>query len=410
MRILFISQYFPPEMGAPAARTCELARRWVQLGAEVTVVTAIPNHPNGIIPDAYRNGRLFEEKLDGVRVIRTWIYAAANRGFWRRSLNYLSFMGSSLLQGVRRAGPVDVVVATSPQFLVGISGWIASRLRGVPFVFEVRDLWPDSIAELGVMREGVVLRMLRRIEMMLYRNASRVIGVAHATKQELVRRGVDADKIVIIPNGADSQVFHDMEKYNGIRENLSLGCKFVVSYVGTHGLAHGLETVLQTADRLRGNSDIAFLFVGDGAEREGLLRRAQELGLDNVHFLGVQPRERIPSYIATSDVSLVPLRRKPLFQKVLPSKLFEIMGCSRPVILGVEGEAQEAVEEARAGLCVTPEDPEELSAAILRLYRDPELADEMGRNGRAFVRQNFCRDRLAGAYFELLREVVAESR
>ena len=409
MRILFLSQYFPPEMGAPAGRTYELARRWVKLGAEVTVVTAIPNHPTGIIPAAYRGKRLFEERLDGIRVIRTWIYAAPNRGIWRRSLNYISFMLSSLVQGTRRAGPVDLVVATSPQFLVGISGWIASRVRGVPFVFEVRDLWPDSIAELGVLREGLVLQALRRIEMLLYRQATRVVGVAHSTRTELVRRGVDPDKIVIIPNGADSQVFCDVGKYNGIRESLSLGRRFVVSYVGTHGLAHGLETVLQCADRLRDHDDIAFLFVGDGAERQRLMGLARTLRLDNVHFVGVQPRERIPAWIATSDVSLVPLRRKPLFEKVLPSKLFEIMGCARPVILGVEGEARAAVESAGAGICVPPEDPAALERAILDLYRDPARAEDLGRRGREFVRHNFCRDKLAEDYLQVLREVVAVS-
>jgi len=263
---------------------------------------------------------------------------------------------------------------------------------------------------LGMLREGLLLRQLRRLEMLLYRQASRVIGVAHSTRRELQGRGIDAEKIVIIPNGADAEVFRDLEKYNGIRENLSLGRKFVVSYIGTHGLAHGLETVLDSAHRLRDVEDIAFLFVGDGAEREQLLQRARHLELQNVHFLGVQPRERIPYYLATSDVSLVPLRRKGLFQKVLPSKLFEIMGCSRPVILGVEGEAQLAVQSAGAGLCVRPEDPEDLTQAILTLYRNPALADEFGRNGRRFVRRYYCRDRLAGKYFQLLHQVVSESR
>jgi glycosyltransferase involved in cell wall biosynthesis len=409
MRILFISQYFPPEMGAPAARTVELARRWVQAGAEVTVVTAIPNHPTGVIPPEYRGRSLFDERIDGIRVIRTWIYAAANRGFWKRSVNYVSFLGSSLLQGLRHAGPADVVLATSPQFLVGIAGSVASRLRNVPFVFEVRDLWPDSIAELGMLGEGLTLDFLRRLEMMLYRQADRIVGVAHSTRRELESRGIDPHKIHIIPNGADATVFHDMEKYNGIRENLDLGRKFVVSYVGTHGLAHGLDTVLESADRLRGRSDIAFMFVGDGAEREHLESRARQMQLDNVHFVGVQPRERIPAYIATSDVSLVPLRRKPLFQKVLPSKMFEIMGCSRPVILGVEGEARDTVQQAGAGLCVRPEDAGDLTRAILRLYDDPDLAGRMGRQGQAYVRQEFCRDRLARTYFNLLHQVVTES-
>jgi colanic acid biosynthesis glycosyl transferase WcaI len=410
MRILFISQYFPPEMGAPAARTYELARRWVEAGAEVTVVTAIPNHPTGVIPPEYRGKSLYDEDHDGIRVIRTWIYAAANRGFWKRSVNYVSFFGSSLLQGLRLAGPADVVLATSPQFLVGISGSIASRWRNTPFVFEVRDLWPDSIAELGMMGEGLTMSFLRRLEMMLYRQADRIIGVAHSTRQVLESRGVDPSKIRIIPNGADASVFRDMEKYNGIREKLDLGRKFVVSYVGTHGLAHGLDTVLDSADHLRGNEDIAFMFVGDGADREHLESRAKQMKLRNVHFVGVQPREKIPHYLATSDVSLVPLRRKPLFRKVLPSKMFEIMGCSRPVILGVEGEAQSTVQKAGAGLCVRPEDPGELTNAILHLYKDPVLAGEMGKRGQAYVRREFCRDQLADSYFNILREVVAGNR
>jgi len=407
MRILFFSQYFPPEMGAPAARTYELARRWVQAGADVTVVTAIPNHPNGIIPPAYRDRRLFIEDVAGIRVVRTWIYAAPNRGFWRRSLNYVSFALSSLFQGLRHAGRADLVIATSPQFLVGVSGWIASRKLGVPFVFEVRDLWPDSIAALGVLREGLILQSLRRIEMLLYRQASCIVGVAHSTRSELIARGVDPDKIVIIPNGADRQVFRAMEKYNGIREHLGLGRKFVVSYVGTHGLAHGLETVLDCADDLRDHEDIAFLFVGDGAEKDRLVARAQNLRLPNVHFMGVQPREEIPSYIATSDVSLVPLRRKELFQKVLPSKMFEIMGCARPVILGVEGEARAAVEASGGGVCVTPEDPAAMRRAILDLYEDPERAERLGQRGREYVQQHFCRDRLADSYLDVLRDLVA---
>ena len=407
MRILFVSQYFPPEMGAPAARTFELARHWVAAGAEVTVVTAVPNHPNGIVPERYRGRRLVEERVDGIRVLRTWIYAAANRGFWRRSLNYVSFLFSALAFGCRRAGPADVVIATSPQFLVGIAGFVAARMRGVPFVFEVRDLWPDSIAALDVLREGTLLRLLRRIEMTLYREAALIVGVAQSTREELVRRGIDARKIVIVPNGADSEVFCDLEKYNGIRESLGLGRRFVVSYVGTHGLAHGLETVLDSADELRDHDDIQFLFVGDGARREHLEREARTRRLGNVRFVGVQPRERIPSYIATSDVSLVPLRRKPLFEKVLPSKIFEIMGCSRPLILGVEGEARAAVLEADAGLCVTPESPRELSQAILSLYRDPARAAALGRNGRDYVRRNFSRDELARRYLRVLHAVVA---
>lgn len=406
MRILFISQYFPPEMGAPAARTFELARLWVAMGADVTVITAVPNHPTGVVPEPYRRGWVFEEEIDGIRVIRTWIYAAANRGIWRRSLNYMSFLASALLLGSRRAGAADVVIATSPQFLVGIAGFVAARRRGVPFVFEVRDLWPDSIAALDVLREGSVLRALRRIEMGLYRAAALVVGVAHSTRDELVRRGVDPEKIVIVPNGADAEVFCELEKYNGIRESLGLGRKFVVSYVGTHGMAHGLETVLESAAELRDHGDIEFLFVGDGAQREHLERVAASRRLPNVRFIGVQPRERIPSYIATSDVSLVPLRRKPLFAKVLPSKIFEIMGCARPLILGVEGEARTAVLEADAGLCVTPEDPRALSAAILQLYHDPDRAVALGRNGREYVRRNFSRDELARRYMRVLDAVV----
>jgi hypothetical protein len=264
-------------------------------------------------------------------------------------LNYVSFMASSLIQGLRRAGPADVIIATSPQFLVGISGWIASRLRGVPFVFEVRDLWPDSIAELGVLNEGLAMQALRRLEMGLLSTggARRRCGAFDTSRIATPRHRSCEDRHHPERRRRASVPGHGKVQRDSRVARARAQIRRFVCRDARHGAR--LETVLEAADRLRDNPDIAFLFVGEGARKDHLVGMAGSMQLSNVHFVGEQPRERVPSYIATSDVSLVPLRRKPLFTKVLPSKIFEIMGCARPLILGVDGEARTAVETARPG-------------------------------------------------------------
>jgi glycosyltransferase involved in cell wall biosynthesis len=407
MHILYVSQYFPPEPGAPAARVSELARAWVEAGHQVTVLTGLPNHPTGIVPPEYRRRVLAIEDFHGVRVVRTWIYAAANRGRVRRSLAYASFAASAALWGQFHVGRPDVLIATSPQFLCAVAGHAIARTRSLPFVFEVRDLWPESIVAVGALPEGhPVVRGLTLVEEHLYRQADRIVVVTDSFAARLRQRGVPADKIEVVKNGVDLDRFVPGSRETPLRERLGYAGKFVVSYVGTHGMAHGLDRVLDAAAALRAQDKIRFLFVGEGAERQRLQARAKTEALDNVTFLGALPRDAMTEVYATSDLCLVALRKLKLFQTVLPSKIFEILGMARPLLLSVDGEARALVEASGGGICVPPEDTAAMTEVILRLAQNPAACREMGQRGRAYVEEHFDRTRLALRYLGILQEVA----
>lgn len=413
MRILYLSQYFPPEMGAPAARVSELAARWVERGHEVCVLTGFPNHPTGVIPPEYR-GRAFQrERWRGVEVLRTWVYAAPNKGVLKRGLAYGSFAGSSVLLGglareVRRA---DVVLATSPQFLCALSGYALARAWRVPYALEIRDLWPQSIVEVGALPERhPAVTGLRLLERFVYREADLLVGVTDSFAQIWRAQGVDPDKIRVIKNGVDLQLFRPDVDGSAMRAELGLGDRFVVGYIGTIGMAHGLGTLLDVAERLRAHEDIVFALVGDGAERVALEAQARARGLDNVRFCGVLPRARIPEVLAATDLAVVMLRDTPLFETVLPSKLFEIMGSSRPLALAVGGEARALVEQAGAGYTLPPQDVPAMTDAILRAQSHPDEARARARAGRAYVEQHFDRRVLADRYLDELVALVERER
>lgn len=409
MKILYVSQYFPPEMGAPAARVSELSRAWTELGHEVRVLTGFPNHPTGVVPPEYRGKLRQRERLGDVDVLRTWIYATANRGIARRSLAFLSFAASSVSLGALDPGvrEADVVVATSPQFLCAVSGWVLSRMLGVPYVLEVRDLWPASIVELGVVspRHPAILA-LERIERFLYREAALLVSVTESYCEVWRRQGIDPAKMRVVKNGVDLRLFSPRPVDEQQRAALGLRGKFVVSYIGTHGMAQRLETLLDAAQRLQDDPEIHVLLVGEGAERDRLVARAHAQGLRNVTMLGQQPREAIPGLVAASDLVAVILRRAELFEKVIPSKMFEIMGMARPMVLGVRGEAEQLLRDAGAGWAVPPEDPDALADAIRRAKADPDERRRRGEAGRAFVCEHYDRDRLARRYADDLQAVV----
>lgn len=406
IRILYLSQYFPPEMGAPSARVYELARRWVQAGAKVTVLTGFPNHPTGEIPESYRGYRFLEEEKDGIRIVRTYIYAAPNKGFFIRILTYLSFMFSSILQGTRKTGEQDIVIATSPQFFVGIAGYIISRLKGIPFIFEVRDLWPESIVQLGELKNKLIIRFLEWIEMFLYRKSTHIVGVADSTVDILTKRGVPQSKISIIKNGVDLQLFINKNRQDELKLKFKLDGKFVISYIGTHGLSHSLDKVIETAHLMRSNEKVIFLLVGEGAEKEKLKAEANQFNLQNVIFSDQINKEELPAYYELSDVVLVTLRKLPLFKHVIPSKIFEIMAMNRPIIISVDGEARKLVEDARAGVFSEPEKPTALKEKIEYLLANPEIRLELGKNGRDYVNKKFNRNVLADSYFALIQKVL----
>ncbi|AUX47161.1 glycosyltransferase [Sorangium cellulosum] len=407
MRILYVSPYFPPEPGAPAARVSELARAWQRAGHEVTVLTGMPNHPTGVIPPDYQGRIRVEEDFHGVRVLRTWIYAAANRGKVRRSLAYGSFALSALTLAQVGLPQADVLIATSPQFLSAAAGYGIAALRRLPFVFEVRDLWPESIVAVGALpADHAVVRGLTLVEEHLYRVADEIVVVTQRFRERLVERGVPAEKIEIIRNGVDLGRFTPASRDTPLRARLGFGERVVVAYVGTHGMAHGLSAVLDVASGLRARDDIRFLFVGEGAERASLEARARQLGLTNVTFLGALSRDLIPEVYATADICLVPLRKAELFQTVIPSKIFEILGMARPIVISVDGEARSIIEEARAGIFAPPEDVPAMTESIVDLASDPAKRGRMGEDGRAYVIRSFDRDTLAREYVDLLERVL----
>jgi glycosyltransferase involved in cell wall biosynthesis len=410
MKILYISQYFPPEMGAPAARAAELSRHWAETGHDVTVLTGFPNHPTGIVPAEYRarfRRLVVREKIGGVNLVRTWLLPFPNGKAYERMLNYSSFCLSAASTGLFLSRP-DVIIGSSPQLLVALSAWWLARCKRVPFVFEVRDLWPESLAAVGMGDGNSLLhRTLGKIAGFLYRQADRVVVVTPAFEDYLVEHWhVPPKKISVIENGVETQLFAP-QSGTVLKKELGLEGKFVVSYIGTMGMAHGLETVIAAAARLRHtNPQIVFVLLGEGADKARIAGLARERHLNNLQFLDQQPREKIPAYIASSDACLVLLKKSDVFKTVIPTKMLEFMSCARPVILAVDGQARSILEEARAGLVIEPEDSRTLASAICFLAENPQACRDLGRNGREYIVRKFSRRGTAQKYIRELERLT----
>lgn len=411
MKILYLSQYYPPECCAPA-RVSELAHEWSRAGHEVQVLTGFPNHPDGKIHPEYR-GRwksgFCRERQDGIEVLRTWLYPSANRGLWNRSFNFLSFALSSAVAGICIAPKDGVVIATSPPILVGAAGYVVARRAGLPLVFEVRDLWPESLEGVGqATQDSILYRAVGRLAKFLYQHADLIVVDGEFKRRKLVNDGVPGSKIAVIRNGAaagflERNLAARGEAAREVRRSLGLDGQFIAIYAGTLGMAHRLETVLEAAHLLRDKQQITFLLMGDGAGREKLLRQIQEMNLRNTRILSYVRRETVPDYLAAADVCLAPLRASEVFHTAIPCKMFEAMAAAKPVILGVQGEAAEIVKEADAGLCVPPENAEALAAAVLHLAEHPETARQLGSNGQHAVMSRWSRRDQALAYLNLLQ-------
>ncbi|HUU46431.1 MAG TPA: glycosyltransferase family 4 protein [Acidobacteriota bacterium] len=401
-RIILVTHYFPPERNAPARRISELARHWSARGRHVEVITGMPNHPYGVLPPEYRGAWYRRESHDGAVVHRGRIYPAANSGIWRRALNYLSFCLSAVLTGLFRAGPADCVIATSPQLFCALAGWVLSVFKRAPFIFEVRDIWPEEIVAVGAIRNRIAIHLLEGLEMFLYHRARRIVAVAHGTVEILTARGIPSRKITVVPNGVDTSTFVPGPVDETVREQHNLNGEFLVSYIGTVGMAHRLDVMLDAAARLSDNPHIRFLIVGDGAERQRLEHEAQRRGLDNLIWAESQPANRVAAYYRASDACVVHLRRARLFTKNIPSKMYEIMACGRPILLGTEGESRQLGERSGGALPFAPESATDLAEAIGALARDRERAREMGRAGREFVTEHFDRRQLSDRYLDLI--------
>jgi glycosyltransferase involved in cell wall biosynthesis len=410
VKILYVSQYFPPEMGAPAARGVELSRHWARMGHDVTVLTGFPNHPTGAVSEEWRSRlrRLhYTETVDGVLVVRTWLWPLPNRKAHERIRNYASFCVSAAVSGLALHKP-DVVIATSPQLLCALSGWWLAWWKRVPFVFEVRDLWPESLAAVGAGTEGTLLhRTLGAIAGFLYRRADRIVVVSPAFKDHLIRHwDVPAAKISIVENGVETDLFRLDPAAIEVRKQLQLEDRFLICYIGTMGNAHGLETLIAAAEELQtALTNAMFLLIGEGAEKERIVELAAARGLTNIRFLGQQPREQIPAYVSAADLCLVMLKKTELFKTVIPTKLLEYMACERPVIVAVDGQARQIVEEAGAGVFVEPEDSKALAKAILDLAEAREHRRQMGASGRQYIVNRFSREKTAQDYIAVLESL-----
>jgi colanic acid biosynthesis glycosyl transferase WcaI len=407
VKILFVSQYFPPEVCAPANRTYEFSREWARLGHEVTVLTAFPHHPRGVKQPQDRWAITRRERVNDINVIRTYVYATANKGRFRRMMSYASFMTSAVAIGRWRVKRPDVVVATSPQLLCACAGYVLARSLRAPFVFEVRDLWPESILAVEAMKQNFIVRRLKDVARFLYERSDRIVTVGEGYRRQInVRYGVPLERMDVITNGVDPDFFEPGPRDNEIRREYGWGDRFVVLYMGTHGMAHALHRVLEAARELSSRADVLFVFVGEGAEKENLMRQASEWNLSNVQFVDQQPKSRVPGFYAASDLGLVTLRDTPLFQEVLPSKIFEYMGMQKPLLVSVGGEARKTVEEAGAGEFVQPENVRALVDAVTRLSQQPERLRRMGMNGRNFVIDNYDRRLISRRYLDILSRVA----
>ena len=409
MRILFLSDNFPPEGNAPATRLYEHAIRWVRAGHEVTVVTCAPNFPEGKLFDGYKNRWRHVEEIDGIRVVRTRTYITANEGFLKRTLDYMSFMVMGFVMGLFERRP-DVVVATSPQFFCAIGGWALSAVKRRPFVFELRDLWPASIIAVGAMKKTLAIRVLEKIELFLYRRARAIVSVTESFCEDLVSRGIDRTKIHVVINGVDLDRYEPRPRDAALEREFDLEGKFVAGYMGTHGMAHALPKVLEAAERLLHRTDIAFFFAGSGAERARVERLVRDRGLHNVRLIPRQPKERMPALWSVCDLSLVPLRDTPVFATVIPSKIFESMGMGVPILMSLpEGEATRIVRSTGSGVCVAPENPEAMAAAIESLAGDGGQMLELRATARAAA-PLYSRETQAARMLEILKDAARGSR
>ena len=407
MRILIVCHYFPPEVGAPQARVSELARFWTEAGDDVTVLTGMPNHPTGIVPDGYRGKLRLAERADGYKVVRTWLYATPNEGILKKTMGHVTFMFSSVLLGAGPTGSADVVLVSSPTFFSIFSAWLLARIKRARFVIEVRDLWPAIFVELGVLKNRHLIRVLEKLELSAYRAADAVVTVSEGFRANIIGRRIPSSKVHTIRNGVALDRFGGVSAADREHARAELGANeddTLVLYLGAHGISHGLTSVADAAAKLR-SAPIHFAFVGDGAAKGALLERITELSLSNATTLPSVPSARVPALLAAADVCLVPLRDVGLFNTFIPSKMFEYFAAGKAVVAALRGEAADILRAAGA-IVVEPEDSEAIAAAVESLARDPDNRRHMGTQARRYVEAYYDRRILAARYRDILNDVL----
>ena len=401
MKILFITDNFPPEVNAPATRTFEHCKEWVKKGDEVTVITCAPNFPKGKVYEGYKNKLFQKEEIEGIKVIRVWSYISANEGFAKRIIDFLSFAFMAFWVGLFKK--TDVIIATSPQFFTTWTAETLATLKRKPWVFELRDIWPESIRAVGVISgDSKIFKFLEKIELRLYKRSSRVISVTESFKKNLIERGIDSKKVKVVINGANLERFSKMEKDAALVEKYNLKEKFVAGYVGTHGMAHKLDFILNSWPK--NNPDFHLMLMGDGAEKSKLIVLAKALNITNISFIPSMLKEDVPAYLSLMDVSLVPLKKSELFKTVIPSKIFENSAMQIPILLGVEGESADIIQKYNAGLCFEPENKEDFLTK-LNLLKEDQTVYENCQEGCLRLAKEFDRKKMAEKMRNFLLEI-----
>ena len=401
-KILFLTDNFPPEVNAPASRTYDHCKEWVKAGADVTVITCAPNFPQGHVYAGYKNKLYQKEILDGIKVIRVWSYIVPNKGFIKRTLDYISYSITSFIAGLFIKS--DVIIATSPQFFTALSGRTLSKVKKTPWVMEVRDLWPESIKTVGAMKDSIFIRYFEWQEKRCYNSATKIIVVTDSFKRTLINRGINENKISVIKNGVNRNLFTHRPKDNDLIHELGLQGKKIIGYIGTHGMAHKLDFILQCAKHLESEyPNLHFLFIGNGAIKEKLFMLKEELGCQNVTMLDSVSKKVVARYISILDVCLINLKKSPLFKTVIPSKIFENAGMQIPILMGVEGEAKEIIEKYGAGLCFEPENEKDFKEKLLKILT-PSIYKEC-QKGCQILAKDFDREKLAKNMLDIINTI-----
>ena len=404
MKFLILTQFFSPEIGASQVRLAYFCRELHAAGHKVEIVTGMPHHPAGRISAAYRGRFYLNEEWEGLTIHRVWLYAASGSNL-KRLLSYASFCLTCLF-ALARAGKPDYIFVDSPPLFLGASGWIAAKLWHVPLIFNVADLWPDSVRDLGVMRDGLLVRLAYRLERWIYRNSNVVTAVTEGIRDSLLKaKGIPPEKVLFLPNGVDTTLLRPSPPDESLKNRLGLAGKKIILYAGNHGYAGAVEQILYAAENLRDDTSIHFLFVGEGPEKQKLIRLAADLALGNVTFHDQVPLEALPAFLSISDAAVVTLRKSRVMAGARPAKAFVMMAGGKPIVLAAEGEAARLVQNSGAGVVVPPEDFKSLASAIQSILNHPKVAAEMGASGRKFVVSNFQWSSLVRNWIAQLSEV-----
>lgn len=411
MRILIIHQYYLGKNDSGSSRFNQFAKYWSQKGHKVTVVAGTVHYTTGIKEAKYKHRWVVEEiESNKIRVLRTYVLEEYNRNFIGRLWAYISFTISSTWAGLFHSGRQDLILATSPPLFVGITGYIISRVKRIPFIFEIRDLWPEFAIETGILTNRWVIRLAYWLERFIYKKTDRINVLTPAFKEPVLKKGVLSDKITMVPNGADLDIFKPRLKNNWVRRKYDWDHKFIVVYMGAHGIANHLIQLVEGARELRKYRDILFVLIGDGMERLRLISKAKEYELDNIQFIGSQPKSKIVDFINAADVCTAVLKKINTFKTVYPNKVFDYMSCAKPIIIAIDGVAKKLIEDAKAGIYVEPEDIGRFKEAVLKFYNDRNLCNEYGESGYAYVRKNFSRKSLASQYEKMLERMVKNAK